>query len=162
VARPRVRVPITRLPGSEGLALPAYATPGAAGIDLAAAVEGDLVIEPGARALVPTGFAIAVPAGYEAQVRPRSGLALHHGILLPNAPGTIDSDYRGELQVVVLNAGREAFSVRRGDRIAQLVVAPVVRAEWREVAGLDPTRRGAGGFGHTGRAARSVRPKRKR
>lgn len=147
----RVRVPITRLPGSEGLPLPAYATAGAAGLDLAAAVEGELVIEPGARALVPTGFAIGVPEGYEAQVRPRSGLALHHGILLPNAPGTIDSDYRGELKVVVLNAGREAYSVRRGDRIAQLVIAPVARAEWREVPGLDETRRGAGGFGHTGR-----------
>jgi dUTP pyrophosphatase len=146
-----VRVRVARLPGSEDLPLPRYATDGAAGADLAAAVEGDLVIEPGARALVPTGLRLALPPGYEGQVRPRSGLALHHGVLLPNAPGTIDADYRGELCVLLLNAGSEPFTVRRGDRIAQLLVAPVVRAEWEEAARLDETARGAGGFGHSGR-----------
>ena len=105
---------------------------------------------PGERALVPTGISIAVPPGYEAQVRPRSGLALRHGVVLPNAPGTIDSDYRGEVKVILLNAGSAPFTVRRGDRIAQLVFAPVVIPEWEERAGLEPTRRGAGGFGHTG------------
>jgi len=109
--------------------------------------------EPGARALVPTGLAIALPAGYEAQVRPRSGLALEHGVLLPNAPGTIDSDYRGELRVILLNAGHDPFVVQRGDRIAQLVVAPVVQARWEEAPRLDETPRGAGGFGHSGRRA---------
>jgi dUTP pyrophosphatase len=111
------------------------------------------VVAPGARALVPTGFRIAVPEGHEAQVRPRSGLALRHGIVLPNAPGTIDSDYRGEIQVILLNTGEQPFAVRRGDRIAQLVIAPVVRAEWQEVPDLEPTARGSGGFGHTGRGA---------
>ena len=146
-----VRVSIARLPGGRDLPLPAPATAGAAGLDLMAAVEGELVLEPGARALVPTGFAIALPPGFEAQVRPRSGLALHHGLLLPNAPGTIDADYRGEVKVVVLNAGPEPFVIRRGDRIAQLVVAPVVRPVWTEVAELAPTARAGGGFGHTGR-----------
>lgn len=113
-------------------------------------MDSDLAIAPGERVLVPTGLAIAVPAGHEAQVRPRSGLALRHGIVLPNAPGTIDSDYRGEIQVIVLNAGADTFTVRRGDRIAQLVIAPVTRADWREVESLDETERGAGGFGHTG------------
>jgi len=117
---------------------------------LAAAIEGECVLQPAERMLVPTGFAIAVPEGYEAQIRPRSGLALRHGIVLPNAPGTIDSDYRGELKVILMNAGAEPFTLKRGDRIAQLVVAPVVRAEWREVSSLDETERGQGGFGHTG------------
>jgi len=130
--------------------LPAPATPGSAGFDLAAAIEGECVLQPAERMLVPTGFAIAVPEGYEAQIRPRSGLALRHGIVLPNAPGTIDSDYRGELKVILMNAGAEPFTLKRGDRIAQLVVAPVVRAEWREVSSLDETERGQGGFGHTG------------
>ncbi|UCE86861.1 MAG: dUTP diphosphatase [Deltaproteobacteria bacterium] len=147
---PPVRVRIARLPGNGDLPLPAHATPGAAGFDLAAAVDVDLVVEPGARTAIPTGFCIAVPAGYEAQIRPRSGLALASGIVLPNAPGTIDSDYRGELRVILWNAGAEPFTVRRGDRIAQLVVAPVVRAQWEEVPGLEPTERGSGGFGHTG------------
>jgi dUTP pyrophosphatase len=150
-ARAAVRVRVARLPGAEDLPLPHYATEGAAGADLAAAVDGELVIEPGARALVPTGLAIALPAGYEAQVRPRSGLALQHGVVLPNAPGTIDSDYRGELRVILLNAGHDPFVVKRGDRIAQLVVAPVVQARWEEAPRLDETKRGAGGFGHTGR-----------
>ena len=114
-------------------------------------MEGELQLAPGERALIPTGIAIAVPQGHEAQVRPRSGLALRHGLVLPNAPGTIDSDYRGEVQVIVWNLGEKPFSVRRGDRIAQLVVSPVVQAEWEEVETLDTTSRGGGGFGHTGR-----------
>jgi dUTP pyrophosphatase len=149
-----VSVRITRLRGARDLPLPERATPGASGFDLPAAVDGDLVIEAGARALVPTGLAIAVPEGFEAQVRPRSGLALRHGIVLPNAPGTIDADYRGEVQVILMNAGREAFTVRRGDRIAQLVITPVAHAEWEEVEALDETPRGAGGFGHTGTGVR--------
>lgn len=148
MAGAQVRVRLLRLPHGEGLPLPARATPGSAGCDLCAAVEAEL--EPGDRVLIPTGFAIALPEGYEAQVRPRSGLALKHGIVLPNAPGTIDADYRGELQVILMNAGSLPFRVRRGDRIAQLVVAPVARAEFEEVEVLDPTERGAGGFGHTG------------
>ena len=148
-------VRITRLRGAQDLPLPSKATPGAAGFDLAAAVEGELTIAPNERVLVPTGLAIAVPEGHEAQVRPRSGLALSHGILLPNAPGTIDSDYRGEIQIIVLNTGTEPFTVRRGDRIAQLVIAPVTQAEWREVESLDDTARGDRGFGHTGTTTRS-------
>jgi dUTP pyrophosphatase len=146
-----LRVRVARVPGAEDLPLPFYATDGAAGADLAAAVDGELVIEPGARALVPTGLRVELPAGFEAQVRPRSGLALRHGVLLPNAPGTIDSDYRGELSVILLNAGPEPFTVKRGDRIAQLVVAPVTRVRWEEAERLAETRRGAGGFGHSGR-----------
>jgi dUTP pyrophosphatase len=160
-ARRSVRVAIRRLAHGRGLPLPAYATPGAAGLDLAAAVQGDVVIEPGARALVPTGFALAIPAGFEGQVRGRSGLALRHGLLLPNAPGTIDSDYRGELQVILHNAGREPFVVRRGERIAQLVIAPVARVAWREAEALDETARGAGGFGHTGARRTPARRRRK-
>jgi len=149
-----VRVRVARVAGAEDLPLPRYATAGSAGLDLAAAVDGDLILEPGARALVPTGVCIALPAGFEAQVRPRSGLALRSGVLLPNAPGTIDSDYRGEIAVLLMNAGHEPFLVRRGDRIAQLVVAPVVKALLVEVASLAKTVRGAGGFGHTGLASR--------
>ena len=145
-----VRVRLLRLSHAEGLPIPAPATAGSAGCDLSAAVESELELAPGERALVPTGFAIALPQGYEAQLRPRSGLALKHGILLPNAPGTIDADYRGELQVILMNSGNEPFAVRRGDRIAQLVVAPVVRAEFDEVESLDDTERGSGGFGHSG------------
>lgn len=148
-----VRVPISRDPAAADLALPAYATPGSAGLDLAAAVGDPLRIEPGERVAVPTGLRIAVPEGYEAQVRPRSGLALRHGIVMPNAPGTIDSDYRGEVKVILWNSGSEPFTVRRGDRIAQLVVAPVTRVEWQERSSLEATGRGAGGFGHTGRGA---------
>jgi len=146
-----IRIQIARLPGGEGLPLPRPATPGSAGSDLRAAVEAPRCLAPGQRDLIPTGFAIAVPEGYEAQVRPRSGLALGSGIVLPNAPGTIDSDYRGELKVILLNAGSEPFVVERGDRIAQLVIAPVVRPRFVEVGCLDGTKRGAGGFGHTGR-----------
>ena len=148
-----VRVAISRDPAAADLALPAYATAGSAGLDLAAAVGEPLRIGPGERVAVPTGLRLALPEGYEAQVRPRSGLALRHGILLPNAPGTIDSDYRGEVKVILWNSGSEPFTVRRGDRIAQLVVAPVARVEWQERAGLEATERGAGGFGHTGRGA---------
>lgn len=146
---PVLRVAVERLPGAEDLPLPEYATQGAAGCDLRAAVEEETVLEPGARVLVPTGLRLAVPPGYEGQVRPRSGLALHHGIVLPNAPGTIDSDYRGELRVILWNTGEAPFVVRRGDRIAQLVLAPVRRAAWDEGA-LPETGRGAGGFGSTG------------
>ena len=145
-----MKVRIQRLPGAEDLPLPVPATAGSAGVDLPAAVEGDLVIEPGARALVATGFRVAIPDGYEGQVRPRSGLAWRHGLTLPNAPGTVDSDYRGELKVILHNAGRDPVTVRRGDRIAQLVIAPVVRVRWEEVESLDTTGRGDGGFGHSG------------
>ncbi|MBV9785493.1 MAG: dUTP diphosphatase, partial [Acidisphaera sp.] len=135
------------------LPLPTYASAGAAGLDLLAAVAEPVVLPPGGRALIPTGLAVALPAGHELQVRPRSGLALRHGIVLPNSPGTIDEDYRGELQVILLNAGNESFTVTRGMRIAQAVLAPVLRVEWREVESLDETARGEGGFGSTGHAA---------
>ena len=146
-----VPVRVQRLPHGEGLALPSYATAGAAGMDLLAAVAAPVTIPPGGRALIPTGLAIALPAGYELQIRPRSGLALKNGILLPNSPGTIDEDYRGEVQIIVLNAGDAPFTVERGMRIAQAVLAPVVRAAWDEVESLDATARGAGGFGSSGR-----------
>lgn len=145
-----VPILVRRLPHGEGLPLPTYATAGAAGMDLLAAVEAPLTIAPGARALVPTGLAIALPPGYELQIRPRSGLALRHGITLPNSPGTIDEDYRGEVQVIVMNAGDAPFVVERGTRIAQAVLAPVVRARWEPVESLDETARSAGGFGSTG------------
>ncbi len=143
-------IEIAREPGAEDLPLPAYETEHAAGMDLRAAVAAPVVIAPGGRALIPTGLRIAVPPGFEAQVRPRSGLALKKGITLPNSPGTIDADYRGELCVILLNLGDEPFAVNRGDRIAQLVIAPVVRVRWASVEGLSGTRRGDGGFGHTG------------
>ena len=146
-------VQIQRLPHAEGLPLPAYETAGSAGMDLRAAVPEDqpLALAPGQRALVPTGLKIAVPLGFEAQVRARSGLALKHGIICPNAPGTIDSDYRGECGVILANIGHETFVVRRGERIAQLVIARHERADWVEVEELDETARVAGGFGSTGR-----------
>jgi dUTP pyrophosphatase len=147
---PAVTVAVTRLPGGEGLPLPAYMSAGAAGADVVAAVADDLVLAPGDRALVPTGFALEVPDGFEVQVRPRSGLATKHGVTLLNTPGTIDSDYRGPVGVVLVNHGREPFVVRRGERIAQLVVAPVVRATFREVQTLAASTRGEGGFGSTG------------
>ena len=143
-----VAVRIRRLPHGEGLPLPAYATPGAAGMDVVAAEEATLA--PGERHAVATGFSVAIPEGFEIQVRPRSGLALKHGITVPNTPGTIDSDYRGELKVILINHGAEPFPIQRGDRIAQLVLAPVTLAAWVEVAELDETERGAGGFGSTG------------
>jgi len=145
-----VSVAIRRLPHADQLPLPSYATAGAAGMDLQAAVSEPVTIAPGGRALIPTGLAIALPSGYELQIRPRSGLALRHGIVLPNSPGTIDEDYRGEIGVIVLNTGSEPFVVERGMRIAQAVLAPVVRVQWSEVETLDSTERGAGGFGSTG------------
>ena len=143
-------IQVVRLPHGVDLPLPAYATSGAAGADLLAAVSAPITIAPGARALIPTGLLIAVPAGHELQIRPRSGLALKHGIMVANSPGTIDEDYRGELQVILLNAGSEPFVVERGMRIAQAVLAPVVRATWAEVATLGGTIRGTQGFGSTG------------
>ncbi len=147
-------IPVVQLPHAEGLPLPAYETPLAAGMDLRAAVadEAPLTLQPMARAMVPTGLAFAVPAGFEAQVRPRSGLAAKAGITCLNTPGTIDADYRGEVKVILINLGEEDFVIRRGDRIAQLVIAPVASASWRQVASLDKTARGAGGFGSTGAA----------
>ena len=144
---------ILRLPHSEGLALPAYETPGSAGMDLRAAVPDDapITLEPGARVLVPTGLKIALEQGWEAQIRPRSGLALKHGISAPNTPGTIDSDYRGEVGVILINLGQDPFVIRRGERIAQMVIAAVAQATVAEVDSLDETARGAGGFGSTGR-----------
>jgi dUTP pyrophosphatase len=144
-----IRIQITRLPQGEGLPLPAYATAHAAGMDVVSAEDLDL--QPGQRHAVATGLRIAIPQGYEVQVRPRSGLALKHGITVPNTPGTIDSDYRGELKVIMINHGSEPFPIRRGERIAQLVPAAVTQAEWDEVAELDATDRGEGGFGSTGR-----------
>lgn len=146
----QILVSITRLNGSEDLPLPGYMTDHAAGMDLVAAVESDLTLSPGHRALVPTGIAIALPEGYEAQIRPRSGLALKSGITLVNTPGTIDADYRGEIRVILINHGSEPFIVRRGDRIAQMIVAPVCRVLWDVQATLPSTDRGGGGFGHTG------------
>jgi dUTP pyrophosphatase len=144
-----IEIELKRLPHGEGLPLPAYATAHAAGLDVVAAE--DLTLAPGARHAVATGFAIAIPEGYEVQVRPRSGLALKHGITCLNTPGTIDSDYRGEVRVILANLGQEPFAVRRGERIAQLVPAPVLGARFVEVAELGATGRGAGGFGSTGR-----------
>ncbi|MDO8295736.1 MAG: dUTP diphosphatase [Caulobacter sp.] len=147
-------IPVVQLPHARGLPLPAYETPLAAGMDLRAAVAEDapLTLQPMARAMVPTGLAFAVPAGFEAQVRPRSGLAAKAGVTCLNTPGTIDADYRGEVKVILVNLGEEDFIIRRGDRIAQLVIAPVASAAWRLVASLDETARGAGGFGSTGAA----------
>lgn len=145
---PAIEIAIQRLPNGGGLPLPAYASEGAAGMDVVAAET--LIIRPGTRHAVATGFAMAIPAGYEVQVRPRSGLALKHGVTCLNTPGTIDSDYRGEVKVILANLGDEAFEVKRGDRIAQLVPAPVQRATFAEVATLGDTARGAGGFGSTG------------
>jgi dUTP pyrophosphatase len=144
-----IEIRISRLPHGAGLPLPAYATPGAAGLDVVAAEDLDLA--PGQRHAVATGFAIAIPHGFEVQVRPRSGLAFKHGLSVPNAPGTIDSDYRGELKILLINHGDQPFPVRRGERIAQLVPAAVTLARFQEVDSLDDTDRGAGGFGSTGR-----------
>ena len=144
-----IRIQIARLPHGEGLPLPAYATPGAAGMDVVAAEDLDLA--PGARHAVATGFKVAIPDGYEIQVRPRSGLAYKYGVTVPNTPGTIDSDYRGELKILMINHGAEPFPVRRGERIAQLVPAAVTKADFDVVAELDSTTRGVGGFGSTGR-----------
>lgn len=153
-ARPRtardVTVQVRRLPHGEGLPLPHYATPHSAGADLVAAVESDVVLEPLARALIPTGLAIALPEGYEAQVRPRSGLAAKHGITVLNTPGTVDADYRGEVKIILINLGQEPFTVTRGMRVAQMVIAPVTQLQWEEAENLPDTERGQGGFGSTG------------
>ncbi len=145
-----VQISVKTLPHFEGLELPQYQTAGSAGLDLCAACGDDIVILPGERKLIPTGMCIALPLNYEAQIRPRSGLALKNGITLPNSPGTIDSDYRGEIQVILLNLGQEPFTVKRGTRIAQMVIAPVVKASLQIVDNLDSTVRASGGFGHTG------------
>jgi len=147
-----VEIAVTRLDHARDLPLPAYETAGAAGMDLRAAVPEDapVVLRPGARAMVPTGLRIAVPEGFEAQVRPRSGLAARSGVTCLNTPGTVDSDYRGEVKVILINLGEENLVVRRGDRIAQMVICPVVQAAWRETEVLDDTARGQGGFGSTG------------
>ena len=144
-------VKVVRMPHAADLALPAYGTAGAAGMDVLAAVEADLLLMPGDRVAVPTGLMMAVPAGHEMQVRARSGLALKDGLAVLNAPGTIDSDYRGEVKIILANLGAESFTIPRGMRIAQLVLAPYVRCDWAETASLDDTTRGAGGFGSTGR-----------
>ncbi|MAB10733.1 dUTP diphosphatase [Hyphomonas sp.] len=148
-----VNVAVLPLPHFEGLQLPAYETAGSAGMDVRAAVpEGEpMVLAPGERAMVPTGLSVAIPQGYEIQVRPRSGLAAKHGLTCLNTPGTIDSDYRGEVKVILVNLGQDAFTIQRGERIAQLVLAPVTRLAWQAVDSLDETERGAGGFGSTGR-----------
>jgi len=153
----RITVPLMRLSNGDGLPLPSYATPSAAGLDLLAALPADVVLAPGARAVVGTGIAIALPAEFEAQIRPRSGLALKVGVTVLNSPGTIDADYRGEIGVVLINLGDSPYTVRRGDRIAQLVVAPIVRAAWRVTDQLPPSERAAGGFGSTGTSGNSVR-----
>ena len=144
------RVRIRRLPGAEDLELPVSASAQAAGVDLRAALESPVTLEPGERALIPTGIAVALPRGYEGQVRPRSGLAVRQGIALVNSPGTIDADYRGEIKVIAINLGADPATFRRGDRIAQLVVHRLPQIEWETVDELEATERGAGGFGHTG------------
>ena len=151
-----VTVAIRRLHHGAGLPLPEYATAGSAGVDLMAAIDTARILAPGARSALPTGIAIALPPGFEAQVRPRSGLARKHGIGIVNAPGTVDSDYRGEIEVLLINLGDAAFTVEPGMRIAQMVIAPVVRAAWRETGALDRTGRGGGGFGSTGTATTSA------
>ncbi len=146
-----VTVAVRHLPHGADLPLPAYATPDSAGLDLLAAIPEPIVLQPGERRLVPTGLAIALPPGFEAQVRPRSGLALKHGVTLPNTPGTIDSDYRGPLGVIMINLGAQPYTVTHGERIAQAVIAPVIRASYVIAGTLDQTARGSGGFGSTGR-----------
>jgi dUTP diphosphatase len=145
----RIVVRLARV-SARTMPVPAYQTAGSAGVDLAAAVDAPITLEPGERALIPTGYAMAIPPGFEGQLRPRSGLALKHGVTLVNTPGTIDSDYRGEVKVLLINLGREDFVIRPEDRIAQLVVAPVTQASFDVVAALDDTERGAGGYGSTG------------
>lgn len=145
-----VAVDIVRLPHGADLPLPSYATRDSAGMDLLSAEPGDITLAPGARAMVATGVAIALPSGFEAQVRPRSGLAAKHGVTVANSPGTIDADYRGEIKVILINLGDAPVTLARGDRIAQMIIAPVIQAAWNEVTNLDDTARGAGGFGSTG------------
>lgn len=152
-----VEIEIVRLPHGQGLQLPDYATAAAAGADLVAAIDGEIELAPLERRIVPTGISIALPMGFEAQVRPRSGLAAKHGITVANAPGTIDADYRGEVGVILINLGKEPFRIERGMRIAQIIVARHARAVWREVSTLNETARGAGGFGSTGVTAGSLK-----
>lgn len=146
-----LRVPIKRLSDSADIPLPAYQSEGAVGMDVHAAIQGEIVIKPGEIVSIPCGFAIAVPEGYEAQIRPRSGLAAQHGISIPNTPGTIDPDYRGEIKILLTNLSAESFIVTRGMRIAQMLILPVPRVEWLEVSELPKTSRAEGGFGHTGK-----------
>jgi dUTP pyrophosphatase len=148
-----LRVDLKQLPHSADLPLPEYATAQSVAVDLQAAIDGKLVLQPGKRAMVETGIAIALPAGFEAQVRPRSGLAAKNGVTVLNSPGTIDADYRGEIKVILINHGEDAFEIERGMRIAQLVVAPITQVRWNAVDDLDETARGAGGFGSTGTAS---------
>jgi len=150
MTRPTVELLIKCLPHHEGLDVPAYMSESASGMDLTAAVSESLTLAPGKRALVPTGISIAIPEGFEAQIRPRSGLANRHGISVLNSPGTIDSDYRGEIQIILINLGDEPFAIKRGERIAQMVIAPTLKAEIKIVSELDVTIRNHGGFGHTG------------
>jgi dUTP diphosphatase len=145
-----IPVKITRLKGNKDLPLPGYESEGSSGMDIRAAVKEPVLLKPGEISLIPTGLSLSVPPGYEAQMRPRSGLALHNGIGMVNAPGTIDSDYRGEIGIIMINWGNEPFTIRRGDRIAQMIISKVYRAELSEVDALDTTYRGQGGFGHTG------------
>ncbi len=145
-----MRIKVKKLPHAKDLPLPFYATEHSSGMDLLAAVEEPIVLKPMERALIPTGIAIEIPPGYEAQIRPRSGLAIRHGITLLNTPGTIDADYRGEIKVIVINLGSEDFVIKRGDRIAQMVICPVIKVELEEVEDLSPTERADGGFGSTG------------
>ncbi len=146
-----LRVQITRQPGTEDIPLPQYETDHAAGMDVRAAVTEPVTLQPGERTLVPTGLRIALPPGFEAQIRPRSGLAIKHGLSLLNSPGTIDADYRGEIRIIIANLGQKPYTIERGDRIAQMIIAPVTRAEWDVVSELQDTARGEGGFGSTGR-----------
>ncbi|CAN0576948.1 unnamed protein product [Laminaria digitata] len=146
----QVEIAVTRLPHNADLPLPAYETAQSAGMDLAAAIDAPMTLAPGERVMVPTGLAIALPAGYEAQVRPRSGLAAKNGVTVLNTPGTVDADYRGEVKVILINLGKDTFEIDRGMRIAQMVIAPVTQASFSEVASLPETARGAGGFGSTG------------
>ena len=146
----KIPVKITRLKGNQDLPLPEYESEGSSGMDIRAAVKEPVLLKPGEICLIPTGLSVSVPPGYEAQMRPRSGLALHNGIGMVNSPGTIDSDYRGEIGIIMINWGNESFTIRRGDRIAQMIISKVYRAELSEVDALDTTYRGQGGFGHTG------------
>ncbi len=145
-----IRIKVKRLPSAKDIELPSYATPGSVGLDLRAAVDDKVVLEPGERALIPTGIILEIPEGYEGQIRPRSGLAVKKGITVLNSPGTIDADYRGEIKVILINLGEEKVEIKRGDRVAQLIIAPVVKADIEEVEDLSETVRGNGGFGSTG------------
>ena len=147
----KLRIPIKRLEKDQTVPLPQYMTEGSSGMDLCACLDQDVKLQPGERKVIPTGLVVAIPEGFEGQVRPRSGLAAQHGIGILNAPGTIDADYRGEIRVILVNFGSEPFDIRHGDRIAQLVITRVCRADWREVEEVSPTARQGGGFGHTGK-----------